>query len=147
MADMGRYCKAYMLNDLSRYPGWMPKIENMRPADEPVDGAEADTPRSLTDDCFLYIQENYTVTDGIFMDEYVVFDDVTEAWQRFCRDELGFEIPAYMLEEIDLEYAKLLGAADDAQPVEEAAAAEAAPLPEAIPMAEAIGVPMTNGKH
>jgi hypothetical protein len=49
----------------------------------------------LTDGDFLYLQENYVVTDGIFKDENVIFDDVTPAWIAYCQDVLKFEIPDY----------------------------------------------------
>jgi len=49
----------------------------------------------LTDDDFLYLQENYVVTDGIFKDENIIFDKVTLAWKDFCDNTLLFEIPVY----------------------------------------------------
>jgi len=33
------------------------------------------------------------VTDGIFQDERIVFDDVNEDWKRFCLDTLQFAVP------------------------------------------------------
>jgi hypothetical protein len=41
------------------------------------------------------LQENYVVTDGIFKDENIIFDDVTDEWKEFCTKELEFEIPEY----------------------------------------------------
>lgn len=49
----------------------------------------------LTDDYFLYLQENYVVTDGIFKDENIIFDNVTPEWKKFCTHTLLFEIPNY----------------------------------------------------
>ena len=57
------------------------------------DDTETETPRALTDDDFLYLQENYVVTDSIFKDENVIFDNVTPEWVEFCQENLGFEIP------------------------------------------------------
>ena len=33
--------------------------------------------RQLTENDFLYLQENFQVTDGIFIDENIVFAEVT----------------------------------------------------------------------
>lgn len=84
---MGRYCKAYPLARLRAYPHWTEKSHNVRPRDGEPER------HLLTDDDFLYIQENYTVTDGIFQNEYVIFDDVTPEWIEYCRTTLEFEIP------------------------------------------------------
>ena len=36
------------------------------------------------------MQRNFTVTDGIFIDENIIFDDVTDAWKDFCQNVLEF---------------------------------------------------------
>ena len=77
MAKMGRYLKAYPLDRLREYPGW--------------DAAAIDA----GDRPYLYLQENYTVTQGIFLDEDVVFDRVTPEWTTFCHVRLGFQIPTW----------------------------------------------------
>lgn len=51
--------------------------------------------RVLTDDDFLYLQENYVVTDGIFKDENIIFDNITTEWIDFCKNMLLFEVPVY----------------------------------------------------
>src|SRR5258706_14550928 len=66
MAKMGRYLKAYPLDRLREYPGW--DAAAIYAGDRP----------------YLYLQENYTVTQGIFLDEDVVFDRVTPEWTTFC---------------------------------------------------------------
>lgn len=75
MASMGRYLKAYAVERLREYPGW------------DASAAGGDRP-------YLYLQDNYTVTQGIFLDEDVVFDRVTPEWTAFCQVQLGFQIPA-----------------------------------------------------
>ena len=79
MSKMGRYVKAYPVERLRDFPRWAELASE--PADRP----------------YLYLQENYTVTDGIFLDENVVFDRVTPEWVDFCRDGLAFEIPEWAL--------------------------------------------------
>jgi hypothetical protein len=87
MSKMGKYCKAYMIPTLREFSGWQENSQNAR--------KENDTPRQLTDTDFLYLQENFVVTDGIFLDENVIFDEVTPEWTDFCKKVLKFEIPDY----------------------------------------------------
>lgn len=75
MSNMGRYLKAYPVELLRQFPGWAQSARE--PAERP----------------YLYLQENYTITQGIFLDEDVVFDRVTPEWTEFCQRTLEFEIP------------------------------------------------------
>jgi hypothetical protein len=95
MASMGRYCKAYSLKKLREFAGWTEQADNARKEKQRVDGKEVETRRTLTDDDYVYVQENYVVTDGIFKDENVIFDNVTPAWIEYCQQTLKFEIPVY----------------------------------------------------
>ncbi len=92
---MGKYCKAYLAKDLRRYPGWREDVGALRPETVERDGEEVAVPRAaLADEDVLYLQESYVVTDGVFLDEHVVFADVSDDWMRFCREELAFAVPA-----------------------------------------------------
>ncbi|NJL19903.1 MAG: hypothetical protein HC895_02295 [Leptolyngbyaceae cyanobacterium SM1_3_5] len=82
MATIGKYCKAYLVQQFRQFEQWQ----------------EGD--RSLKEDDILYLQENYVVTDGIFKDENIVFDRVTPEWQNFCQTVLQFEIPAIDLPQL-----------------------------------------------
>jgi len=97
MATMGKYCKAYSLAKLREFSGWTEKAENARKEKEVIDGKEVETIRELDDDCYVYLQENYVVTDGIFKDENIIFDNVTPEWKAYCTDVLEFEIPDFAL--------------------------------------------------
>jgi hypothetical protein len=44
----------------------------------------------------LYLQENYVVTDYIFKNQNIIFDQVTDEWKAFCHDTLKFEIPTFV---------------------------------------------------
>lgn len=88
MATMGKYCKAYSVHRLRQFPEWN---EKRRPE------TAAETPKVLGDDDYLFVQHNLVVTDGIFVDQNIIFDDVTPAWQDFCKSELRFEIPDYVV--------------------------------------------------
>ncbi|BAZ20925.1 hypothetical protein NIES4073_18030 [Kalymmatonema gypsitolerans NIES-4073] len=95
MATMGKYCKAYSLKKLRQFQQWTENSENMTKEKQEVDGKEVEVKRVLTDDDFLYLQENYVVTDGIFKDKNIIFDNVTPEWKEFCHKILAFEIPVY----------------------------------------------------
>jgi hypothetical protein len=92
---MGRYCKAYPISRLREFSGWTQNQQNARREKQPGDGDGNEVPRELTDDGYLYLQENYTVTDSIFKDENIIFDSVTPEWIEYCKDTLKFEIPVY----------------------------------------------------
>lgn len=93
MSIIGKYCRAYSLGRLRQFRGWHEKAENARKIRMEIDGETLEKPRELTDANYLYVQRNFTVTDGIFLDENIIFDDVTSAWIEFCRDVLGFDGP------------------------------------------------------
>ncbi len=96
MATMGKYCKAYSIKKLREFSGWTEKAENARKdKQKAADGKEVEITRALTEGDYLYLQENYVVTDGIFKDENVIFDHVTPEWIEYCQQVLKFEIPVY----------------------------------------------------
>ena len=90
MSILGKYCRAYPLAQLRQFSGWHEKPENARKIRTEVDGEIVEKARELTDDEYVYVQRNFTVTDGLFVDENIIFDDVTPAWIEFCRDVLGY---------------------------------------------------------
>lgn len=96
---MGRYCKAYPITRFREYEHWKEKAENARKEKKEIDGKEVEVPRELTENDYLYLHENYVVTDGIYLDENVIFDDVTEEWKKFCDTVLNFEIPDFESEQ------------------------------------------------
>ncbi len=96
MAEMGKYCKAYLAKDFRQFRGWTENLENLRPEEREENGEETEVRRTeLKDDDILYLQENNVVTDGIFIDENIIFDDLTDEWKVFCKDVLQFEVPEY----------------------------------------------------
>lgn len=96
MATMGKYCKAYSVKKLRNFSGWAENVGNARrEKQKDTDGKEIDITRTLTASDYLYVQENYVATDGIFKDENIIFDRVTPAWIEYCHQVLTFEIPVY----------------------------------------------------
>ena len=88
MSKLGKYCKAYMIDDLRNFSGWS---ESAR--EEQAQGTTAETkPAGEVDlSSLLFVQEDYTVTAGIFLDENVILDKPTPEWIEFCRDTLKFD--------------------------------------------------------
>jgi hypothetical protein len=95
MAKMGKYCKAYHVKSLREFGGWKENTQNLRNESQLVDGQEMNTARRLMDDDILYLQENFIVTDGIFLDEHIIFDNSSPEWIEFCKNALRFEVPIY----------------------------------------------------
>ncbi len=91
MTILGRYSKAYPLRELRQFSGWTEKAENARSIKREVNGEVMEEPRELTDEDYVYLQRNYTVTDGIFVDENIIFSDVTPEWIAFCHNVLRLE--------------------------------------------------------
>jgi len=95
MPKMGSYCRAYRISTLRQFPGWTEKAENARKEKRVLDGVEVEVHRELTDDGFLYVQEDFSVTDDIYLDQNVIYDQITPEWKEFCREVLKFEVPSY----------------------------------------------------
>jgi hypothetical protein len=95
MSKMGRYCKAYPTTMLNEFGGWAENYHEPSKEEQGVsaDESNGDGPASSEND-YLFLQENFTVTKGIFLDEDVVFDKVTPEWKDFCKNTLNFEVPS-----------------------------------------------------
>ena len=91
MATLGRYSKAYPLGQLRQFCGWTEKPENARQIRKEVDGEIVAEARALTDEDYVYVHRNFIVTDGIFVDENIIFCNVTPQWIEFCQTILGLE--------------------------------------------------------
>ena len=89
MAIIGKYCKSYELSRLRQFSGWTERAENARKIKKEVGGEIVEVPRELKDNDYVYLHGDFTVTDGIFIDENIIFSDVTSEWIEFCRDVLG----------------------------------------------------------
>jgi len=112
--ENSKYCKAYLAQSFREYPGWSEKKENVRKDKKEVDGKEVEVDRELTDDSILYLHDSYIVTDGIFKDMNIIFDNVTDDWKEFCHSKLAFEIPVY--EPIEIKHAETPPAEGEAPP-------------------------------
>lgn len=88
---MGKYCKAYPLERFAEYPGWAAAVKPVERRSE-TGGEEGAAAEELS---YAFLQEDYTVTAGIFLEEEVMFDAVCEEWKAFCTETLGFEPPSW----------------------------------------------------
>jgi hypothetical protein len=79
MKKMGMYCKAYTLSQLRQFSGWSESPQN------------PETKHASADDDLVYVQENYVVTQEIFIDENIIFNNITPEWQDFCQGVLKFD--------------------------------------------------------
>jgi len=104
MAKMGSYCKAYPIEMFRAFSGWEENSQNLRKEKKEVDGKEVEERRELSENDHFYLQENLVVTDGIFKDQNIIFDNVTDEWKQFCHEQLAFEIPVY--EPIEIKHAE-----------------------------------------
>jgi hypothetical protein len=95
MTILGKYSKAYPLSQLRQFSGWVEKAENARTIRREVNGEIIDEPRVLTDADYVYVHRNFTVTDGIFIDENIIFDEVTPEWIDYCRKVLALSRPDF----------------------------------------------------
>jgi hypothetical protein len=94
MAKMGRYCKAYPIERFREFSGWTENTQNMRREKQPEEGKDTEASEQRDGGGYLFLQENYVVTDGIFLDENVIFDNTTPEWIDFCKNRLEFEVPS-----------------------------------------------------
>jgi hypothetical protein len=76
LGRVGKYCKAYAVARLNEYEGWLETVGEVQ--------------RN-----HLYLHKDYVVTEGVFVDQDVVFDEVTLDWKDFCEETLGFEVPDF----------------------------------------------------
>jgi hypothetical protein len=95
MPTLGKHCKGYPLQLFRQFPEWTENLENVRTIRKEMDGEIVEVKRELNDSDYLYLQENFTVTDSIFVDENVIFSNITAAWIDFCRDVLGAKFLNY----------------------------------------------------
>jgi len=90
MPTMGRRCVAYPHSTFMRFNGWAAKRQNAATEETLVDDRPVLVPRQLTNDSILYLQDDLTVSDGIFIDQNIIFDERSPEWEMFCREELAW---------------------------------------------------------
>ena len=76
---MRKYCKAYYLKDIRRFPNWSGELEEET---------------QLSDDTVVYLWEDLTVVKSpVLHNKGILWSKITPEWQQFCKTVLSFEIP------------------------------------------------------
>ena len=89
-----KYCKAYPLGRLRAFGGWSEVRVNWKQQ------GDADTDNNsgeLSDDDIVFLHQDLTVTQSMWHDENVIFNQVGVEWEDFCRTALQFKA----LDELD----------------------------------------------
>jgi hypothetical protein len=87
-----KYCKAYQLQDLRRFPGWVECKINWKEKKED-NGDKGNDAQKLTDDSVVFLHQDYIVTQSMWHDENVIFNAVTSSWVEFCSNNMAFSVP------------------------------------------------------
>jgi len=90
-----KYCKAYRLRDFRKFSGWTEsKINWTEDKSNTDDGDETGTgDKELADDDVAFIHQDFTVTQSMWHNENVIFNEVTPDWKEFCTEVLEFKVP------------------------------------------------------
>ena len=92
MAKMGLYCKAYPIERFQEFSKWNEHAKPIPPVNQ-SDAGSASAEETALRERILFLQENFVVTASIFIDEQIVFDEVTDEWKDFCLNVLEFKVP------------------------------------------------------
>jgi hypothetical protein len=85
-----KYCKAYHLENLREYTGWSESQINWKDREDLSDG---NAKPLFTDDKVVFIHQDFTVTESMWHNENVIFNEVDSAWKEFCVNTLKFKVP------------------------------------------------------
>ena len=90
-----KYCKAYHLSDLRKFPSWSESRINWKENKDAnkEKGSDDSDSASFADDKVVFIHQDFTVTEGVYQNENVIFNQAGEEWKQFCSASLGFKVP------------------------------------------------------
>lgn len=86
-----QYCKAYYLKDLRAFPGWSESRINWTESDDARDEKSGDG--EFTDESVVFIHQDHMVTESMWHNENVIYNDITPEWEEFCATKLDFKVP------------------------------------------------------
>ena len=87
MKHISNYCKAYLAEELRRFPEWQERVQPL--VVRPEGAADSD---GVTE--YFFLHDDYVVTASVYRDEQVTFDQVTPDWKAFCESVLNFTAPS-----------------------------------------------------
>lgn len=87
MKRLSNYCKAYLVEELRRFPEWQERVQPLvvRPEEAADSGGVTE---------YFFLHDDYVVTASVYRDEQVTFDHVTPDWKAFCESVLKFTAPS-----------------------------------------------------
>jgi len=90
-----KYCKAYHLGDLRKFPNWTESKINWKVTKEDIsdDKDQNNEEEEFKDEDVVFIHEDYTVTKLMWHNENVIFNQVTPEWRDFCANVIRFKVP------------------------------------------------------
>jgi len=86
-----KYCKAYYLRDLRGFGDWSESRINWKEDKDKAKDAPSVT--EFTDDSIVFIHQDFSVTESMWQNENVIFNQDTAEWRAFCTDTLSFKVP------------------------------------------------------
>jgi hypothetical protein len=86
-----QYCRAYHLQDLRRYPAWTESRINWKKKRDNGNGANPEEP--FSDQKVVFIHQDLSVTESVWHNEDVIFNQIDPAWADFCASTLEFKVP------------------------------------------------------
>ena len=86
MAQVSNYCKAYLAQELRKFPEWSEQFPPM------VVRLKVAAPGEGETECF-FVHDDYVVTAGVSREEKITFSHITPSWKAFCAEALGFKAP------------------------------------------------------
>ncbi|HKP87266.1 MAG TPA: ankyrin repeat domain-containing protein [Blastocatellia bacterium] len=90
LSPQRKYCKAYLLGELRKYPAWREGRINWK---EKANGNGGPDEAPFPDDKIVFIQQDFTVTESMWHNENVIFNQVDPDWEEFCANTLKFKVP------------------------------------------------------
>ena len=89
-----RYCKAYHLGDLRKYPLWRENRVNWKNSSDDNGSNNGDGSDHLNDDNVVFIHQDFTVTESVWHNENILLDNPDDGWREFCANALDFKVPS-----------------------------------------------------
>jgi len=87
-----QYCKAFYLKDLRQFPGWSESRINWQDAADNNAAEDRQAP-GFSDHDVVFLHQDLTVTQSMWHNENVIFQQITPAWEAFCTTVLHFQVP------------------------------------------------------
>jgi hypothetical protein len=88
-----KYCKAYYLRDMRKYPEWNENRINWKKRVDHDGSSNGSQDDPFPDEKVVFIHQDFTVTESAWHNENVIFNQVNSVWKEFCQATLKFKVP------------------------------------------------------